>query len=149
MLKFGASVSIFNVYSAIIGLFLFAGAFLSSKLLRKFSATKILSICLRSLQILIILFIPIFIYQNNTITFFSFFAIIMFTGGLFESLYTYLTMSSQKNSLGVTSALMISASLVIPSIIGGIGSFLIEMNLYLWMVYILIVVASMALMLTK
>lgn len=42
-----------------------------------------------------------------------------------------------------------SASLVIPSIIGGIGSFFIEMNLYLWMVYILILVTSMALMLTK
>lgn len=73
----------------------------------------------------------------------------MFTGGLFESLYTYLTMSSQKNNLGATSALMGSASLVIPSIIGGIGSFFIEMNLYLWMVYILILVTSMALMLTK
>ncbi|HGJ5897360.1 MFS transporter [Arsenophonus apicola] len=149
MIKFGASASIFGIYSAIIGLFLLAGAFLSSKLLRKFSATKILSIWLRSLQILIIVFIPIFIYQNNTITFFAFFAIFMFTGGLFESLYTYLTMSSQKNSLGATSALMGSASLVIPSMIGGIGSFFIEMNLYLWMVYILILVTCMALMLTK
>ncbi|EBT7518761.1 Bcr/CflA family drug resistance efflux transporter, partial [Salmonella enterica] len=64
-------------------------------------------------------------------------------------LYTYLTMSSQRTSLGATSALMGAASLVIPSVIGGIGSFLIEQSISIWMVYLLLIILIMTYMLRK
>ncbi|MEX9769520.1 Bcr/CflA family drug resistance efflux transporter, partial [Citrobacter freundii] len=86
-------------------------------------------------------------YHVNIFIFF--FIILMFAGGMFESLYTYLTMSSQRTNLGATSALMGAASLVIPSVIGGVGSFLIELNTSIWMMYLLLIILIMIYMLKK
>ncbi|MXE50884.1 Bcr/CflA family drug resistance efflux transporter, partial [Escherichia coli] len=42
-----------------------------------------------------------------------------------------------------------AASLVIPSVIGGIGSFLIERNITIWIVYLLSIILIMIFMLRK
>ena len=142
MVTFGYSSTQFGVLSSIIGGFLLLGAALSGKLLKKRSASQILNSWLKIIAPLIILS-----YHVNIFIFF--FIILMFAGGMFESLYTYLTMSSQRTNLGATSALMGAASLVIPSVIGGVGSFLIELNTSIWMMYLLLIILIMIYMLKK
>ena len=147
-----ASPFIFMVtfgYSSIIGGFLLLGAALSGKLLKKRSASQILNSWLKIIASFIVLCIPLIILSYHVNIFIFFFIILMFAGGMFESLYTYLTMSSQRTNLGATSALMGAASLVIPSVIGGVGSFLIELNTSIWMMYLLLIILIMIYMLKK
>ncbi|EKS5371917.1 multidrug effflux MFS transporter [Salmonella enterica] len=149
MVEFGYSSTQFGVLSSIIGGFLLLGAALSGKLLKKQSAPQILSLWLTLIASFIVLCIPLLIFSHHVNVFIFFFIVLMFAGGMFESLYTYLTMSSQRTSLGATSALMGAASLVIPSVIGGIGSFLIEQSISIWMVYLLLIILIMTYMLRK
>ncbi|MFM2545612.1 hypothetical protein ACI50N_24215, partial [Escherichia coli] len=128
---------------------LLLGAALSGKLLKKRSAPQILSLWLKLIASFIVLCTPLIIFVHHVNVFILFFIVLMFAGGMFESLYTYLTMSSQRTSLGATSALMGAASLVIPSVIGGIGSFLIERNITIWIVYLLSIILIMIFMLRK
>ena len=149
MVKYGYSSTQFGVISSIIGGFLLLGAALSGKLLKKRSAPQILSLWLKLIASFIVLCTPLIIFVHHVNVFILFFIVLMFAGGMFESLYTYLTMSSQRTSLGATSALMGAASLVIPSVIGGIGSFLIERNITIWIVYLLSIILIMIFMLRK
>ncbi|MDI0601960.1 Bcr/CflA family efflux MFS transporter [Escherichia coli] len=149
MVKYGYSSTQFGVISSIIGGFLLLGAALSGKLLKKRSAPQILSLWLKLIASFIVLCTPLIIFVHHVNVFILLFIVLMFAGGMFESLYTYLTMSSQRTSLGATSALMGAASLVIPSVIGGIGSFLIERNITIWIVYLLSIILIMIFMLRK
>ena len=138
MVTFGYSSTQFGVLSSIIGGFLLLGA-----------APQILNSWLKIIASFIVLCIPLIILSYHVNIFIFFFIILMFAGGMFESLYTYLTMSSQRTNLGATSALMGAASLVIPSVIGGVGSFLIELNTSIWMMYLLLIILIMIYMLKK
>ena len=149
MVTFGYSSTQFGVLSSIIGGFLLLGAALSGKLLKKRSAPQILNSWLKIIASFIVLCIPLIILSYHVNIFMFFFIILMFAGGMIESLYTYLTMSSQRTNLGATSALMGAASLVIPSVIGGVGSFLIELNTSIWMMYLLLIILIMIYMLKK
>ena len=77
-----------------------------------------------------------------------FFIILMFAGGMFESLYTYLTMSSQRTNPGATSALMGAARWLFRQS-SEVSVVLIELNTSIWMMYLLLIILIMIYMLKK
>lgn len=146
---FGFSASTFGVVSAAIGLGLLLGAWLAGKLIKHYTAVAIASVALKIITVFILACMLLMTMTNHVSIFILFFSILMFAGGMFESLYTFLTMSSQTSSLGATAALMGAISLVFPSVIGGIGGYLIAIDVYVWMGYLLALVIVMMILLNR